>query len=193
MRAAGLAPDSVDTVILSHLHFDHVGSAEAFVDATFVAGLGERARSDSRMDGFEPAKLAWIRQGAWREIDFGEGTPYATFDRSFDLFGDASIILIAGGGHTEGGMAALLQLPRGPVLLAHDRILYPYHKWFMHELVRAEDEPDDLMGKLEHLLADHRDLEQLIDHLPPELEHAEEADYGAPESYRRMPCAPGSG
>ena len=58
MRAAGFAPDAVGTVILSHLHFDHVGVADAFSHATFVAGLGERARSDSRMNGFEPSKLA---------------------------------------------------------------------------------------------------------------------------------------
>lgn len=69
------------------------------------------------MSGFEPDKLAWIRQAAWHEIDFSNATPYATFDRSFDLYGDASIILVAGGGHTEGGMAALLHLPQGPVLL----------------------------------------------------------------------------
>jgi N-acyl homoserine lactone hydrolase len=124
METAGFAPDAVDTVILSHLHFDHVGSAKAFANATFVSGLGERARSSSRMNGFEPTKLDWIQQASWREIDFSDASPYATFDRSFDLFGDASIILVAGGGHTEGGMAALLNLPQGPVLLAGDLVVH---------------------------------------------------------------------
>lgn len=124
MEAAGFPPDAVDTVVLSHLHFDHVGTADAFVNATFVAGPGERARSTSRMNGFEPAKLAWIRQSAWREIDFRDAAPYATFDRTVDLFGDGSIILVAGGGHTEGGLAALLHLPQDPVLLAGDLVVH---------------------------------------------------------------------
>jgi predicted nucleotidyltransferase len=40
----------------------------------------------------------------------------------------------------------------GRMILAHNRMLYPYHKWFMHELERAVDKPDGLMEKLDHLL-----------------------------------------
>ena len=42
----------------------------------------------------------------------------------------------------------------GRLILAHNRILYPYHKWFVHELERAADKPDDLTEKLDHLLAE---------------------------------------
>ncbi len=42
----------------------------------------------------------------------------------------------------------------GRLILAHNRILYPYHKWFIHELQRAADKPDALVEKIEHLLAE---------------------------------------
>ncbi len=42
----------------------------------------------------------------------------------------------------------------GRLILAHNRILYPYHKWFRHELEQAADKPEGLMEKLDHLLAE---------------------------------------
>jgi len=42
----------------------------------------------------------------------------------------------------------------GRLILAHNRILYPYHKWFMHELRSAPDKPEGFVEKLEHLLAE---------------------------------------
>jgi predicted nucleotidyltransferase len=42
----------------------------------------------------------------------------------------------------------------GRMILAHNRILYPYHKWFMHELEQAAEKPEGLVEKLERLLAE---------------------------------------
>ncbi len=124
MQAAGFDPARVRTVVLSHLHFDHVGGCDAFTKAHFVVGRGEREAGRSRMQGFAPAHTDWVRPQAWREIDFDEGRPYATFDSTVDLFGDGSVILVRGGGHTVGGMGALLQLPGGPVLLTGDMVVH---------------------------------------------------------------------
>jgi hypothetical protein len=40
----------------------------------------------------------------------------------------------------------------GRLILAHNRILYPYHKWFMHELRRAPERPEDLIERIDALL-----------------------------------------
>ncbi len=40
----------------------------------------------------------------------------------------------------------------GRMILAHNRMLYPYHKWFMSELRRAPERPDDLVECLEAVL-----------------------------------------
>jgi len=49
--------------------------------------------------------------------------------------------------------AAEFALFAGRLILAHNRILFPYHKWFMHELRGAPEKPDDLIDGLERLLA----------------------------------------
>ncbi len=47
-----------------------------------------------------------------------------------------------------------LALFAGRLILAHNRILFPYHKWFMHELRSVPEKPDDLIDGLERLLAE---------------------------------------
>ncbi|NLX08165.1 MAG: nucleotidyltransferase domain-containing protein [Chloroflexi bacterium] len=42
----------------------------------------------------------------------------------------------------------------GRMILAHNRILYPYHKWFMTMLRRAPDKPENLMTLIDTLLAE---------------------------------------
>jgi hypothetical protein len=46
-----------------------------------------------------------------------------------------------------------LLLYGGRLILAHNRILYPYHKWFMTDLKRAPEQPPDLLENMETLLA----------------------------------------
>jgi hypothetical protein len=48
---------------------------------------------------------------------------------------------------------ANMTLYGGRLLLAHNRILYPYHKWFLEEVRRAEKKPADFMEVLAQLLA----------------------------------------
>jgi Nucleotidyltransferase domain len=47
---------------------------------------------------------------------------------------------------------ANMTLYAGRLLLAHNRILYPYHKWFMYELRHAASKPDGFMDIMEQLL-----------------------------------------
>lgn len=41
----------------------------------------------------------------------------------------------------------------GRLILAHNRILYPWRKWLMHEVAHAPDKPDDFMSLADRLLA----------------------------------------
>jgi predicted nucleotidyltransferase len=45
-----------------------------------------------------------------------------------------------------------LALYAGRAVLALNRMLYPYHKWFLHQLERAPSKPDDLLAKIDALL-----------------------------------------
>jgi hypothetical protein len=40
----------------------------------------------------------------------------------------------------------------GRLILAHNRMLYPYHKWFLRKLQDAPQKPDDLMTLIDRLL-----------------------------------------
>ena len=46
-----------------------------------------------------------------------------------------------------------LVLFSGRLILAHNRIIYPYHKWFLRALADAPDKPDDLLPLMDHLMA----------------------------------------
>lgn len=126
MAAAGLSPEEVGSVVISHLHEDHTGVASEFGHAVFYAGIDTRARM------FGGGHLPFGNDAApeWIEIDFGDdvkGAPIGPFDKSFDLFGDGSIILIGGGGHTAEDLMALVNLESGPVLLTGDAVVH--HDW----------------------------------------------------------------
>ncbi len=50
--------------------------------------------------------------------------------------------------HAAGEMA----LFGGRLMLAYNRILYPYHKWLMHEVARAPEKPTNYMALVDALL-----------------------------------------
>lgn len=112
MREAGFDPGAVPWVVLSHLHDDHTGAAPAFGNATFVGGAGSRGHLRG---------LA----SRWREVGEKEAaTPLPPFAGAFDLFGDGSVEVIPGGGHTREDLMLLVALPEGPVLLAGDAVVH---------------------------------------------------------------------
>lgn len=53
-----------------------------------------------------------------------------------------------------GASVAKLVLFGGRLILAHNELLYPFHKWFLTVLERAPDRPVDLMERIAHLHAD---------------------------------------
>lgn len=122
MQRDGLVPGDVRTVIVSHLHEDHLGSAAAFPAADFLGGPGT---SGTRIDGWLPR---------WREIGFTGLAPRLPFDAGLDLFGDGSIVLVPGGGHSREDLMALVALPSGPVLLAGDAVVH--RDWLLSDDVQ---------------------------------------------------------
>lgn len=48
--------------------------------------------------------------------------------------------------------AARTALFAARLLLAHNRILYPYHKWVLRELANAPEKPDGIIERIDHML-----------------------------------------
>ena len=113
MKAAGLDPAAVRWVIISHRHFDHVGSLRAFPNATVVVSQREFDAAHGRFPGDrqsakpKPETFDGVRN--LKLVDFQNGPPFGSFEHSLDLLGDGSVILLEASGHTAGSMAAFVR------------------------------------------------------------------------------------
>ena len=121
MEAAGIDPAAVTQVVLSHLHFDHAGSAERFPQAEVVVSRDERATVLQSPGLFAPIRLEDVDAiTSWRTLEFDPGAPYATFASHVDLLGDSSLVVVPLPGHTTGSIGLIARLEGGPVLFTGD-------------------------------------------------------------------------
>lgn len=121
MMAAGIDPDSVSHVVLSHLHFDHAGSIERFSGAEVVVASAERSAAANGTGIFSPFRATDFDDVTrWRAVEFGDETPYATFASHVDLLGDGSLEIVPLPGHTLGSIGMIARLGDGPVLFVGD-------------------------------------------------------------------------
>lgn len=122
LRALGVEPAAVGTVVMTHLHYDHAGAISEFPSATFVVDSREwaAAADGSERDGY--IRRQFDHGFDWRLVDFDgpAADSFATFGRSVDLFGDGSVRLISTPGHTAGHMSVVLRLRDHEALLCGD-------------------------------------------------------------------------
>jgi glyoxylase-like metal-dependent hydrolase (beta-lactamase superfamily II) len=110
LRAHGLDPARVTTVIATHLHLDHVGGVVDFPNSELVCTDRElEAYRTSRSPGYRTADLA--RTGRIRAVTL-ESHPAYGFPATHDLFGDGEVVLLDARGHTRGSLAVALRGPR---------------------------------------------------------------------------------
>jgi glyoxylase-like metal-dependent hydrolase (beta-lactamase superfamily II) len=135
-------------VLMTHMHPDHASAISEFPDATFVLSKQEwDAISDGGLtDGY--VKSQYDFGFDFRTFDFdSRGTDsFATFGRSFDLFGDGSIRAVFTPGHSHGHTSYVLRLREREVLVAGDAIytmrtleegVLPYRMDDEHEFRRS--------------------------------------------------------
>jgi N-acyl homoserine lactone hydrolase len=119
LTALGIDPLSIGVVVMTHMHYDHTGSVEAFARSTFVSDAREwdAAVSGGLLQGYR--RQLFDHGYDWRTIDFSspQVDSFASFGRAVDLFGDGSVRLLSTPGHTKGHMSVLLRLRSGRELL----------------------------------------------------------------------------
>lgn len=113
LAAAGIEPSAIRGIVLTHAHWDHVSG---LVDLRSVPVLINQAELDFIHSGHIAAQLA-------AEIDAEaplnvqkysfDGPAYLGFPASHDVFGDGSVVLVPGGGHTPGSTIAFIHTPDG--------------------------------------------------------------------------------
>jgi glyoxylase-like metal-dependent hydrolase (beta-lactamase superfamily II) len=114
LRKRNLDPAEIPVVVMTHLHIDHSSAISELPQSTFVVSETEweaaTAGSRPTLNGYRRAHFDYAFD--YRTVDFDRGgiDSYATFGRTFDLFGDGSLRLAYTPGHSAGHMSVIAHL-----------------------------------------------------------------------------------
>lgn len=122
LRSLGVDPEAVDTVILTHLHYDHTGHLAAFPNAKFYLQQEELAYVTGPW-----MEKPWFRRAY--ELDeicqvvslLHEGRLHL-HGRDLEIAPGVNVHWV--GGHCAGQEILCVQTARGPVVLASDALHY---------------------------------------------------------------------
>ena len=119
LQSLAVHPDEIDFIAMSHMHSDHVGAAERFIQSTLLIQEEEFEAAFRNVSNFPVFDIS-----NYQEL---ENNKRVTLTGNFDVFGDGSVIIISAPGHTPGHQVLLLRLKNyGPILLSGD--LYHFVK-----------------------------------------------------------------
>ncbi len=122
LRERDVDPASVGTVVMTHLHADHASGIAEFPAATFIV---TQAEWDAAAQGGE--REGYLRRQFDHAFDYrmlgfesSDADSFATFGRSYDLFGDGSVQICFTPGHSAGHCSVVLRLSDREALLTGD-------------------------------------------------------------------------
>jgi len=118
LRAIGVAPETIEDIILTHLHYDHAGRLEDFPNARFHVQDAEMAGATGRGMAHEAVRAPFDVEPVARMIHLLFGDRVA-FHNGDELFAPGITLRLLPG-HTTGLQAVEVSTARGPVLLASD-------------------------------------------------------------------------
>lgn len=127
LKARGLTPDAIKTIILSHFHIDHMGGLRDFPNAAYICSR-KAIQSTRNVRGMKALFSAYMPD--LEPSDFEDRTKmleqpacplsYPGFEKGYDLFGDGSIVAVDLPGHAAGQIGLFLRTEKQTVLLAAD-------------------------------------------------------------------------
>lgn len=165
LRALGIAPEKVDRVVLTHLHFDHIGNVDHFPAAHFWLPEAEM----NFVVGPE-MRHAWLRR-AYETDEIVRVLGYL-YDYRFTLHGSEfeiapGVSVHHVGGHTAGQEIVRVKTARGWIVLASDALHY-YEEYergvpftVVHsiaDMLNAHDKIRALAESDEHVIPAHDPL-----------------------------------
>lgn len=107
-----VSPSSINAVVFSHLHFDHVGDCTKFPDSEMIAGPGTKSATGEEgwpVNPKSPYSHALLQHPKFRELTFEreKWAPLGPFEHAHDYFGDGSFYLLNTPGHMPGHLGGL--------------------------------------------------------------------------------------
>ncbi len=118
LASIGVKPEDVETVIITHMHYDHAGHAPQFPNATFVLQEKEVEWCTGKYMGYPPLRKSFdvdhvtdmIRANFQSRVKFVDGDK--------DILPGISVHLI--GGHSGGLQVVRVETGNGPLVIASD-------------------------------------------------------------------------
>ena len=120
LRERGIEPAGVRVVIMTHLHLDHASAIVDFPRATFLVSQAEWAEANERpawSRGYYPRQFDHAFDFQLLDFESPETDSFASFGRSFDVFGDGSVRVVSTPGHSAGHMSVVARLANERELL----------------------------------------------------------------------------
>jgi N-acyl homoserine lactone hydrolase len=124
LRSRGLDPGEIPIVVMTHMHLDHTSAISEFPGSTFVVSEAEwQAAAHGRsplLNGYRRAHYDYAFEYRTVSFDRANIDSYASFGRTFDLFGDGSIRLAYTPGHSPGHMSVIAHLAERDFVIGGD-------------------------------------------------------------------------
>jgi glyoxylase-like metal-dependent hydrolase (beta-lactamase superfamily II) len=149
LRRIGVEPGSVETVVLTHLHYDHTGNLDAFPAAELVVQRSELEFWTSA-EAKQPRFAAVVEQ---EEIERIAAARLRLLEGDGEI--GPGIEAICVGGHSPGQTVLLVEGTAGPVVLASDAIHY-------YEELELE-RPFEIYYDLEAMIEGYRTVRRLAE------------------------------
>lgn len=135
LDAMGAKPNDLDVVLASHLDCDHVSGLAGFADAKRILVSEDELKGDS---GPNPILRTRFKKSWWEDVPLElfeyDQSGSGPFGRSFDLFGDGSIELVAIPGHSPGLFSTVVRGEGGRFVNLVSDGAYGSRSWEEHVL-----------------------------------------------------------
>jgi glyoxylase-like metal-dependent hydrolase (beta-lactamase superfamily II) len=124
LRERGLDAGEIPIVVMTHMHIDHTSAISEFPNSTFVVSETEweaaATGSSPLLNGYRRPHFDYAFD--YRTVDFDRAgnDSYASFGRTFDLFGDGSVRLAFTPGHSVGHMSVIARLAQRDFVIGGD-------------------------------------------------------------------------
>ena len=172
LASLGHHSSAVRTVVLSHLHQDHIGGLRELMNADILVSAAEWAQLDHPravingflVDHIDLPGLTWNRI----EPSPTDDPAIAPFTSAHDIYGDGSLLLLPTPGHTPGSLSLLVRQEGTPPLLLVGDLTYDV-RLLAEERVPGVGAADDLRRttrSINELRRHHPDLVVLAAHDP---------------------------
>ena len=150
IRPLGLDPATIDTVIVTHLHYDHAGGLALFPDATLHLQASEMAYATGPCMCHDVLRMPFTGEHVCEAVRRLHGGRLVFHDGDGEVAEGVTVHRI--GGHSRGLQAVRVRTAAGWLCLASDAAHY-YENWVSRKLFPIVVDAEDMLRGFDRLRA----------------------------------------